>query len=419
MSVRTYNPGPQAVIRDENGRVAVGREQGGDLTQEEKDRLRMLNRPDGAGQGANTVYYGGSAGDFQNAVNRNRDVWAARGRAGYGWDKSGYEEAKAGAAQARTEQLSGLERMRNLMDTSQSSAASRDVLAGGQQAAQGAQSLATVAKGGLVGQRGAMSQAQQTGGMVQQQAAQQAGILRQQEAADATLKYGQAAAAMRSGDAEWNKTAFAEAEGRAGAELQNMEQNALRERANQDRLESILKAQQASQQGAVKTRMDMNDEAFAREQGIYNSQGQAQDAMNAAIGSGVAAAGAAGAAASSSAEAYDRANAQNAQSARQQRDDDNYYSDRELKESVQSLSDRIASKTPGYAFNYKPGVDGESPSKRNFGVMAQDLEKTPEGASVVKEGPQGKMVDTGKLTLLHQAMMHDLNKRLRSLEKKR
>lgn len=417
MTVRTTYT-PRGFIRDENGREVEDRY----MSQEERDRLKTANRNAeraSIGQNGNTVYYGGSAGDFQNAVNRNKDVWAARGRAGYDWDESGYEEAKAGAAQARTEQLSGLERMRNLMDTSQSSAASRDVLAGGQQAAQGAQSLATVAKGGLVGQRGAMSQAQQTGGMVQQQAAQQAGILRQQEAADATLKYGQAAAAMRSGDAEWNKAAFAEAEGRAGAELQNMEQNAMRERANQDRLESILKAQQASQQGAVRTRMDLNDETYARENGVNNSNAAAQNAMNNALMGGVAGAGQAAAAASSSANAYDQAQARNAQSQRQQRDDDNYYSDRDLKESVQSLSDRIASKTPGYSFHYKPGVRGEDPGKKNFGIMAQDLEKTPEGASVVKEGPQGKMVDTGKLTLLHQAMMHDLNKRLRSLEKKR
>lgn len=138
----------------------------------------------------------------------------------------------------------------------------------------------------------------------------------------------------------------------------------------------------------------------------------------AAAGAGAAVQMAGSAAASS--DAYAKAEeARQRQSEHNKRDADNYYSDADLKTAVRSLSDRISSKTPGYSFNYKPGVKGEDPEKRNFGVMAQDLEKTPEGASVVSEGPQGKMVNTGKLALLHQAMMHDFNARLRSLEKKR
>lgn len=414
MTIRQTTSGQQAPTRvDENGYL---------IRESDKER-RKREQASGQtiGQGADMVYYGGSAGDFVNAVNSGKQsAMNARGRAGYEWDTSNYNDAMGGAAQSRTEQLSGLERMRNLMDTSQSSAASRDVLAGGQQAAQGAQSLATVAKGGLVGQRGAMSQAQQTGGMVQQQAAQQAGILRQQEAANATMQYGQAAASMRAGDAGTRAVALGEAQGVAGNTLNNMDQNAIRERAEQDRVAKVLGAQQASQQGSIRSRMDMNDQQYAIEQGqIAEAQQQQAAAMGAAAAGAGAAVQMAGSAAASS-DAYAKAEeARQRQSEHNKRDADNYYSDADLKTAVRSLSDRISSKTPGYSFNYKPGVKGEDPEKRNFGVMAQDLEKTPEGASVVSEGPQGKMVNTGKLALLHQAMMHDFNARLRSLEKKR
>ena len=50
------------------------------------------------------------------------------------------------------------------------------------------------------------------------------------------------------------------------------------------------------------------------------------------------------------------------------------------------------------------------------GVMAQDLEKSPMGASFVQDTPQGKMVDYGHglaAILASQANIHD---RLRQLE---
>ena len=49
------------------------------------------------------------------------------------------------------------------------------------------------------------------------------------------------------------------------------------------------------------------------------------------------------------------------------------------------------------------------------GVMAQDLEKTPMGASFVKDTPDGKMVDYGHglaAILASQANIHDRIKQL-------
>lgn len=50
------------------------------------------------------------------------------------------------------------------------------------------------------------------------------------------------------------------------------------------------------------------------------------------------------------------------------------------------------------------------------GVMAQDLEKTPEGAALVEETPDGKMVDYGKGFGTLLGSMADMHKRLKKVE---
>lgn len=79
-------------------------------------------------------------------------------------------------------------------------------------------------------------------------------------------------------------------------------------------------------------------------------------------------------------------------------------------------------KTPGYSYEYKHGMmgaPGTAPGK-HFGPMAQDLEKTKAGKSVVKPGADGmKRVDTSRLTLLQSAALHDIVKRLDKMEKRR
>lgn len=67
-----------------------------------------------------------------------------------------------------------------------------------------------------------------------------------------------------------------------------------------------------------------------------------------------------------------------------------------------------------YTYKYKNPEHGEG---QQLGVMAQDLEKTPIGKSMVVDTPEGKMVDYGKaggVMLANQAMLHD---RLSQLEK--
>jgi hypothetical protein len=72
-----------------------------------------------------------------------------------------------------------------------------------------------------------------------------------------------------------------------------------------------------------------------------------------------------------------------------------------------------ARKAPAYSYEYKdPDKFGAAPG-RQVGVMAQDLEKTPRGAETVFEGPNGKMVDTGRLELMNtgaiQAQQEELD----------
>ena len=69
-----------------------------------------------------------------------------------------------------------------------------------------------------------------------------------------------------------------------------------------------------------------------------------------------------------------------------------------------------------YQYEYKdenaPGAD----AGMFVGVMAQDLEKTPMGASFVKDTPQGKMVDYGHGLAAILASQSNLHDRLRQLE---
>lgn len=71
-----------------------------------------------------------------------------------------------------------------------------------------------------------------------------------------------------------------------------------------------------------------------------------------------------------------------------------------------------------YAYNYKPGaVPGEDPSKTNYGVMAQDLEKTPMGKSLVEDTPGGKMIDVPKATGALLAANADLQQQINEMRK--
>lgn len=88
-------------------------------------------------------------------------------------------------------------------------------------------------------------------------------------------------------------------------------------------------------------------------------------------------------------------------------------SDKREKEAMRTFDE-----TPGYSYDYKDPESMGATDGRQYGLMAQDLEKTPAGRSVVKEVGGKKMVDTSRLTLVEGAAMHGMLKRIAELEAK-
>jgi len=74
--------------------------------------------------------------------------------------------------------------------------------------------------------------------------------------------------------------------------------------------------------------------------------------------------------------------------------------------------------TQPYAFNYKPGI-GEDPSQRHVGIMAQDLERTPAGSTIVKDTAKGKMIDGKQAIGFNLAAAADLQKQIDALKAER
>ena len=87
------------------------------------------------------------------------------------------------------------------------------------------------------------------------------------------------------------------------------------------------------------------------------------------------------------------------------------FSDRNLKEDTQesSLADSL-SKIKSYAYKYK-GSD-----RPEAGIMAQDLERTAM-APAVMDTPEGKMIDTRRLSTMNTAALSEHEKRLKNIER--
>lgn len=69
-----------------------------------------------------------------------------------------------------------------------------------------------------------------------------------------------------------------------------------------------------------------------------------------------------------------------------------------------------------YSYEYKQST-GLSPG-RHYGIMAQDLEQSPMGASAVRQTPRGKAIDVAESTGLHFANESNLHQRLKAIEDK-
>lgn len=92
------------------------------------------------------------------------------------------------------------------------------------------------------------------------------------------------------------------------------------------------------------------------------------------------------------------------------------FSDERLKKHVVSADDdaqEMLEALAAYSYDYKNEGHGEG---RQFGIMAQDLERSNMGRSLVVDTPEGKVVRTDKAALAALAGLASLNKRLRAME---
>jgi len=87
---------------------------------------------------------------------------------------------------------------------------------------------------------------------------------------------------------------------------------------------------------------------------------------------------------------------------------------------LQAPAVQMAQQAPGYSFQYRnPSAQGAAPGQQ-FGVMAQDLERTPAGRSIVVQQPNGtKMVDTGRLSMQNTAAIGELGNEIEQLKRYR
>lgn len=468
--------------------------------------------------------YGGSLAAFDATKKRlGAKADDAMGRLGYGYDLNQYNEARGLAGVDRQQQMQGLDMLRDQM-TARRTAGTEAIQQGAAAAAARQSSLATLARGGMLGEVAANQQANAGNLLAGQVAGGQAAALRAAEAQQAALQYGQAAGQIRSLDAASQAQAGTAAEAQAANRMRTDEQNAARQRDAEALRASVLGAQQ----GQV-IREDQQD---ARKYGIDLAL-QAGDAARAdryaaaGMSAGAASLGY-GARAAQDLLSDSATGQQSGDGGRKKRDDETLYSDERAKRDVKPLSDADAAKLSaetdrlfpgmstvrmptqemgrefrdsmsgaphdgtvymptqemgdepihmpvqemrgayvppsagermrrdadataedlhralsqpsetraarerettlpremmrsldgGYAYNYRDG-SGEDPTKRRYGVMAQDLERTPMGASLVEDTPRGKVIDTRQATGSLLASVSDLQKQIDEMKRRR
>lgn len=166
------------------------------------------------------------------------------------------------------------------------------------------------------------------------------------------------------------------------AQMQGAQEGAMMAEQERRQADQMIAQQAAAQRGV------------ALQQSMANQQAQAQaSAGNKQMISGLAAAGGQMAMASDERVKTDIGSAPNASQA------------------IEAFVNAIKPHT----YKYKNAEDGTG---EKMGVMAQDLEKTAVGKTMVDEAPDGtKMVDTNKAIGVILAGMADMNKKLKKLEK--
>lgn len=88
-----------------------------------------------------------------------------------------------------------------------------------------------------------------------------------------------------------------------------------------------------------------------------------------------------------------------------------------VKAAAESPISDLHRQAKGYQYRYKLGI-GQDPDTVHWGPMAQDLEKSPIGRSLVKTLPTGlKVVDANRLTMTNHAALSEMRSELDGLRK--
>lgn len=272
------------------------------------------------------------------------------------------------------------------------SVAQNQLLMGRDQSIQNAMAMANSVRGGganlAAAQMGAMRQGGETMGQVNQQSA----MLRANEMAQARGQYGAMAAQQRAHDLQLQGLDAQQAQVQAQLEQQQKAQN------DQYSLGLYGLGQHAAD-SSLNASMGRNRDQAGNEisAGQINAGVAAQNAAQAAANGQMVVGAAAGAASGGA----------------------TMFSDERLKTHMGSgstaTSDFLGSLAPT-SYRYKEGVPGESPHADRFGILAQDVGRTPMGRSLIEETPIGKAISVPHATGALLAGEGELYARQRRLE---
>lgn len=324
-----------------------------------------------------------------------------------------YGQDRALESGSREGQQYGLGQLQSIIEGRGPSVAQQQMNAGLANAMQQQASIAASARGGGANLAAAQQAAANAAAGLSGNAVQQGALLRAQEQTNAINAYGGLAGSMRGQDLQRAGLSGQLAAQSAQLQLQNRTANDSRNLAYEQMRRGVFQDQMAARQAgeaanqgvfqANADRAQRADEAATAERNRLI--GTAGTVVGGAIGTlaspgaGTAAGAAAGGAVANAATSDTKSDVR---------------AKKDIGDGAPAVRATLSGAAP-YTYDYKnPQRDGQG---RRIGVMAQDLERGPLGAQVVKTGPDGQKVIDGKAGLgLALAAASDQEKRLQALE---
>ena len=334
-------------------------------------------------------YYGGQGqAGFQSELARAAQMQAGyQNRVGPQVDQTGYNADRSRDLQSAAQQQASLGMLARTASGQGPSIAQAQAAAAMQQARNSMQGMAASARGGGGNAAAAMRTAMMQGGAMQQGAAQQGGMLRAQEMLAAQNAYAQQANAMRGAEqarmgqgAQWSlgNTAAQQANQR-----QNDAQSNVYEGVRQGALGGNTQGRQGEQTWRQNAFSDINRTELGQEQQALAERGKAIGTAGSAVAALLPF----------------------------------IFSDERLKTGIGNGAGEIRSALDNLSpksFEYKNGANGEG---ERLGIMAQDLEKSKYGKSIVQKDSDGmRMVDGGGGLNMALAAIADLHQRMKKFE---